>query len=52
MIFYSKPQTALQEIHFAANVLRTALEAYEASEELLAAATLNYEAAQNPTVVS
>lgn len=39
-------QLALREIHLAANTLRTALEAYEASEELLAAARLTYEAAQ------
>lgn len=37
---------ALREIYLAANTLRTALEAYEASQELLAAARLTHEAAQ------
>ncbi len=45
-ILQQTKQLAFREIHFAANALRTALEAHEASQELLAAAQLTSLAAQ------
>ncbi|MEZ2722049.1 TolC family protein [Paenalcaligenes hominis] len=45
-IFEQTQHAAWREIHIAANALRTALEAYEASQELLAAAQITHTAAQ------